>query len=242
VGGREKRDADCHARTQQLAGGFKRSRENPRRTRPAKEKAAARAKKRVSSSSGPFYVLSPGLLPGGCVTNSDACPFYLCLSADPLPTCPHKSETTTTIREGRERERRRGRAVGAVVGRVAVFVCCCDCSRIRSRAQRRNPGAWACAAVARGEEEVVSQDRAGSPFCFGTTHVQDRHARVAGWQQPELTNVPKGGMSWSRGSLRADLLACVKTCVDLRARLESKYRLRQLCSILKQLFSKLKKN
>jgi hypothetical protein len=104
VGGREKRDADCHARTQQLAGGFKRSRENPRRTRPAKEKAAARAKKRVSSSSGPFYVLSPGLLPGGCVTNSDACPFYLCLSADPLPTCPHKSETTTTIREGRERE------------------------------------------------------------------------------------------------------------------------------------------
>lgn len=107
MGGREKRDADCHARTQQLAGGFKRSRENPRRTRPAKEKAAARAKKRVSSSSGPFYVLSPGLLPGGCVTNSDACPFYLCLSADPLPTCPHKSETTTTIREGREREKAR---------------------------------------------------------------------------------------------------------------------------------------
>jgi hypothetical protein len=106
----------------------------------------------------------------------------ICRSPPDLP--PQKRDDDDDTRG--QRERRRGRAVGAVVGRVAVFVCCCDCSRIRSRAQRRNPGAWACAAVARGEEEAVSQDRAGSPFCFGTTHVQDRHARVAGWQQPEL--------------------------------------------------------
>jgi hypothetical protein len=55
---KQKRCVDCHARTQELAGGFKRARENPKKTRPGKEKAAARAKKRVSSSRRPVSVLS----------------------------------------------------------------------------------------------------------------------------------------------------------------------------------------
>jgi len=140
------------------------------------------------------FLLPPSRLCSLCLTSrdySDACPVYLCLSAYPLATCPHRSETTTTIRVGREREKAGSRTGVVVVGRVAVAVRCCDCSRIRS-ATAHNRGAWACAAVARGEEEAVSRvracrhrarDRSRSGIIYARARtwagLQDRHARVA---------------------------------------------------------------